>query len=69
MLGAAVLIGKAAFGRPKQKLPLVLQDLLSVLPGAIAVELPRGRRVFAPAGSDPLRYFLILLVASWITTS
>jgi hypothetical protein len=39
-LVTALLIGKAARGRPKQKLPLVLQILLSALPGAIAVELP-----------------------------
>jgi transposase-like protein len=32
---------------------VVLQDMLPIPPGAIAVELADGRRVFAPAGSDP----------------
>jgi transposase-like protein len=32
---------------------VVLQEMLPVPPGAIAVELADGRRVFAPAGSDP----------------
>ena len=32
---------------------VVLQDILPVPPGAVAVELADGRRVFAPAGSDP----------------
>jgi transposase-like protein len=31
---------------------VVLQDMLPIPPGAIAVELADGRRVFAPAGSD-----------------
>ena len=31
----------------------VLQEMLPIPPGAIAVELADGRRVFAPAGSDP----------------
>jgi transposase-like protein len=32
---------------------VVLQEMLPIPPGAIAVELADGRRVFAPAGSDP----------------
>jgi transposase-like protein len=32
---------------------VILQEMLHVPPGAIAVELADGRRVFAPAGSDP----------------
>jgi transposase-like protein len=32
---------------------VVLQEMLPVPPGAVAVELADGRRVFAPAGSDP----------------
>jgi hypothetical protein len=32
---------------------LVLQDLLPVPDGMAAVDLPDGRRVFAPAGADP----------------
>jgi transposase-like protein len=32
---------------------VVLQEMLPFPPGAIAVELADGRRVFAPAGSDP----------------
>ncbi len=32
---------------------LVLQDLLPVPDGMTAVDLPDGRRVFAPAGADP----------------
>lgn len=39
-------------GRPKQKLPLVLHDLLPTPPGMIAVDLADGRRVFVPAGTD-----------------
>jgi hypothetical protein len=31
----------------------VLQDILPIPPGAVAVELADGRRVFAPPGSDP----------------
>ncbi len=31
----------------------ILQEMLPIPPGAIAVELADGRRVFAPAGSDP----------------
>jgi hypothetical protein len=32
---------------------LVLQDLLPVPDGMAAVDLPDGRRVFAPEGADP----------------
>lgn len=32
---------------------VALQEILPIPPGAIAVELADGRRVFAPAGSDP----------------
>jgi transposase-like protein len=32
---------------------VVLQEMLPIPPGAIAVELADGRRAFAPAGSDP----------------
>lgn len=32
---------------------VVLQDVLPIPPGAVAVELADGRRVFAPPGSDP----------------
>jgi transposase-like protein len=31
----------------------VLQDVLQIPPGAVAIELADGRRVFAPPGSDP----------------
>ncbi|MGX1354104.1 transposase-like protein [Bradyrhizobium elkanii] len=34
-------------------LPLVLHDLLQPPDGMVAVELPDGRRVFAPADADP----------------
>jgi Transposase len=33
--------------------PLVLHDLLQPPAGMAAVDLPDGRRVFAPVGSDP----------------
>jgi transposase-like protein len=32
---------------------VALQEMLPIPPGAIAVELADGRRVFAPAGSNP----------------
>jgi len=32
---------------------MVLQDILPIPPGAVAIELADGRRVFAPPGSDP----------------
>jgi hypothetical protein len=32
---------------------VALQGMLPIPPGAVAVELADGRRVFAPAGSDP----------------
>jgi hypothetical protein len=53
LLITARVVATPARGRPKPTLPLVLQNLLPAPPGAIAVELPDGRRVFAPAGSDP----------------
>jgi hypothetical protein len=45
-------------GRPSSKRDagadtVVLQDILPIPPGAVAVDLADGRRVFAPAGSDP----------------
>jgi hypothetical protein len=33
--------------------PLVLHDLYSPPVGTAAVDLPDGRRVFAPSGADP----------------
>ena len=51
-LVAARVIQTPTRGRPKQKLPLVLQDLLPTPPGMIAVDLADGRRVFVAAGTD-----------------
>lgn len=51
-LVAARVMETPARGRPKQRLPLVLHDLLPTPPGMIAVDLADGRRVFAPTGSD-----------------
>ena len=48
-LAAVRLAGK----RPEQSDMLVLDDLLQAPEGSIAIELGDGRRVFAPADSDP----------------
>lgn len=42
-----------AGGAGALSVPMVLHDLLQPPDGMTAVELPDGRRVFAPAGSDP----------------
>ena len=52
-LAAVRLADKEAGHKPKTGTEaVVLHDLLPVPDGFIAVELPDGRRVFAPAGSD-----------------
>jgi Transposase len=48
---AAVRLDNGSFGASSA--PLVLHDLLRSPDGMTAVELPDGRRVFAPEGSDP----------------
>jgi transposase-like protein len=54
LLVTARVIERPTRGRPKKhNAALVLADLLPIPPGAITVELADGRRVFAPAGSDP----------------
>jgi len=53
LLVTARVIHPATRGRRKRRGPLVLEDLLPVPPDAVTVELPDGRRVYAPAGSDP----------------
>ena len=52
---AAVRIAEERPGRKQGAGPeaVVLSDLLPVPDGMVAVDLPDGRRVFAPAGSDP----------------
>lgn len=52
-LATVRLAGRRGRGRPKQSDVLVLDDLLQPPEGSIAIELGDGRRVFAPAGSDP----------------
>lgn len=53
LLVTARVINPATRGRRKRRVPLVLEHLLPVPPDAVTVELPDGRRVYAPAGSDP----------------
>jgi hypothetical protein len=48
---AAVTLGDGRTGA--SSMPLVLHDLLQPPDGMAAVDLPDGRRVFAPVGSDP----------------
>lgn len=48
---ARVELANEASGAPSP--PLVLHDLLQPPHGMVAVELPDGRRVFAPADADP----------------
>ena len=55
LLVTARVINPATRGRRKRRVPLVLEHLLPVPPDAVTVELPDGRRVYAPAGSDPDR--------------
>ena len=52
---AAVRVAEERPGRKQGAGPeaVVLSDLLPVPEGMVAVDLPDGRRVFAPAGSDP----------------
>jgi transposase-like protein len=52
---AAVRIAEAQHGGAHDAHPglVALQEMLPIPSGAIAVELDDGRRVFAPAGSDP----------------
>jgi transposase-like protein len=52
---AAVRIADAQQGGMQDAGPemVALQEMLPIPSGAIAVELADGRRVFAPAGSDP----------------
>jgi|CXWL01.1.fsa_nt_gi transposase-like protein len=52
LLVTARVVERPTRGRPKRG-PLVLPDLLPMPAGAITVELADGRRVYAPAGSDP----------------
>lgn len=52
LLVTARVVERPTRGRPKRG-PLVIPDLLPMPPGAITVELADGRRVYAPAGSDP----------------
>lgn len=51
VLMTAHVIDTPARGRRKQ--PLVLQQLLPQPPGMMTVQLPDGRTVYAPEGSDP----------------
>jgi transposase-like protein len=53
LLMTAKVVERPRRGRRKQSHALVLHDLLPKPEGMIAVELPDGRRVFVPAGSDP----------------
>ncbi|MEO8461003.1 MAG: transposase [Dokdonella sp.] len=53
MLLTAQVVDRPTRGRPRK--PLVLEDLLPMPAGAITVELADGRRVYAPAGTDPDR--------------
>ncbi|WP_136618891.1 MULTISPECIES: IS66 family insertion sequence element accessory protein TnpA [Mesorhizobium] len=46
-------VAMPASGAGASPVPVVLHDLLQPPDGMTAVELPDGRRVFAPAGSDP----------------
>jgi len=48
---ARVELTNEASGAPSP--PLILHDLLQAPEGMAAVELPDGRRVFAPADADP----------------
>ena len=52
---AAVQVADERPGRQRNAPPeaVVLHDLLPIPDGLVAVDLPDGRRVFAPAGSDP----------------
>jgi transposase-like protein len=49
----ATVIERVRRGRPKKVAPLVLENLLPMPAGSVSIELADGRRVFAPAGSDP----------------
>lgn len=53
LLVTARVVDRPQRGRPKSNAPFVLHDLLVPPPNSITVELVDGRRVFAPAGSDP----------------
>lgn len=52
---AAVRVTDKGPGRKRSERPkaAVLHDLLPIPEGMVAVDLPDGRRVFVPAGSDP----------------
>ena len=53
-LTPVALASKASASDPRAgNVPVVLHDLLQPPDGMWAVDLPDGRRVFAPAGSDP----------------
>ncbi|WP_246800923.1 transposase [Mesorhizobium amorphae] len=47
-------VAMPASGAGASSVPLVLHDLLQPPDGMTAIDLPDGRRVFAPAGSDPV---------------
>ena len=53
LLVTARVVDRPQRGRPKSDAPFVVHDLLVPPPNSITVELADGRRVFAPAGSDP----------------
>jgi hypothetical protein len=53
-LASVKLVDERSDGTPSSPLlPLVLQDLVPIPDGMVAIDLNDGRRVFAPAGSDP----------------
>jgi transposase-like protein len=54
ILATARVVETRSRGRPKQQsAALILPNLLPQPPNTVAVELADGRRVFAPADSDP----------------
>ena len=53
-LASVVVPGEQSTGKTKaDPATLVLRDLLPVPKGMTAIDLPDGRRVFAPGASDP----------------
>jgi transposase-like protein len=53
VVAVRIVDGRPARDRGAGADAVVLQDILAIPLGAVAVELGDGRRVFAPAGSDP----------------
>jgi len=53
LVAVRIVDGRPSSDRGAGADTMVLQDILPVPPGAVAVELGDGRRVFAPPGSDP----------------